>query len=150
MRSILTLIAALVGLSSIFGGFKAERLTRLLIWLVLAPLVICFFNGVIGSGYSQLSPYQQIAMVGILPFAILLVIRALFPGSRFVKQIIDALIAAFVFSLTLPFRIIWRSIRLIADRERYPVRLSPTPVVVGRRPQMEPPNSRESAESGKI
>jgi Ca2+/Na+ antiporter len=151
MGSILILIAALVGLSFIFGGFQAERLTRLLIWLVLAPVVICFFNGVIVSAYSQLSPYQQIAMLVLLPFAILLFIRTSFPGSRFVKQIIDALIVAFAFVLTLPFRIIWRSIRLVVERERHPVRLSPTPVVVGHRPQMESAaNSKDnSPESSK-
>ena len=150
MGSILILIVALVGLSFIFGGFKAERLTRLLIWLVLAPVVICFFSGVIANAYSQLSPYQQIVVLALLPFAILIIIRSLFSGSRFVKQIVDALIATFAFLLTLPFRILWRSVRLVAERERHPVQLSPTPVVVGRRRQMEPATSKEtSGESGK-
>jgi Ca2+/Na+ antiporter len=150
MGSILAIIAMLIGLSFIFGGLKAERLTRFLIWLVLAPVVICFFSGVVTNSYSQLSPYQQIVMLAVLPFAILFIIRALFHGSRFVKHIVDAVIAACAFVLTLPFRILWRSVRLIVERERHPVRLSPTPVVVGSRPQMEAANSKgRSSESGK-
>lgn len=150
MESILVFIAALVGLSFIFGGFRAERLTRLLIWLALAPVVICLFNSVIAKTYSQLSSNQRVTMLALLPFAILLFMRAMFPGSRFVKHIVDALIAACAFLMTLPFRILWRSVRLVAERERHSVRLSPTPVVVGHRPQTERANSKEtSSESGK-
>ncbi|MFN2512716.1 MAG: hypothetical protein ABR568_15005 [Pyrinomonadaceae bacterium] len=132
MNGILVLLVALVGLNFIFGEFKTERLTRLLIWLVLAPLAVCLAQGFIYGAYSQLTPTARLLLLILLPFVLLSLLRSAFPSSRAVT---DAVLNALVYLLTLPVRILWRSLRLVMERERHRIDLSRTPVVVGRRPQ---------------
>jgi hypothetical protein len=141
MNSILVLLVALVGLSFIFGGFKSERLTRLLMWLALAPLAVCLVQGFIYGAYAHLSPTARLLLLILSPFVLLVLLRSLFPSSRVFT---DALLNTLVYLLTLPVRILWRSLRLIMERERHRIDLSRTPVVVGRRPQQDRSTDTES------
>lgn len=150
MGIVLVFILVLGGLGLMFDLAEPKHIVRYLLWLLIAPfairLIFCQLTGLL----KEPSADQQLVVFALLFFAALLIISMLFPKSKWIRRAISVVIDLTAFLFTLPFRIIWRSVRLIAERERHPVRLSPTPVVVGRRPQMEPPESHGSPESGRV
>jgi hypothetical protein len=122
------------------GLVQPKRLATVLGWLIVAPLIFCVVFGNLESLYVSLSPAEQMLALALLPIVMGFLLRFMFPKSVLVRTVSSLIFDLLVFVVTFPLRFLWRSIRLIAQRERQETHLAHTPVVVGQRPQLRQPH----------
>ena len=133
---------AIFGILILFGKGKPEQFYKFVIFLIFAPVLLAIgFNHTLWLWYG-LPFWIQILSLLLLPLLLLLVLRTLFPKSLFVRVITDVLWDTVVFAFTFPIRLIFRSGRLISQRERTRTRLAPHQTVIGRRPPLSQPRRR--------
>ncbi|GEM_PF-5996088 len=137
LTGILLLAIVVFGILVLFGQRDAGQFYKFVIFLIIAPVLLAVgINHVLWFWYSL--PYWiQILGFVLMPFLLLFTLRSLFSKSPVVRAITDVLWDATVFAFTFPFRLLYRSVKLISLRERNRTRLSPHPQsVVGRRPPL--------------
>lgn len=141
-----TLLIALVifGLSWLFGFGKPDRLVKFIIWLIFGPLLLGLFYNEWFSFSSDLPWLARIGLIIGVPFFALFALRMLLPNSRAIRIVIDFIWDLLIFLLTFPFRIVWRSSRQIADRERNRIRWQRIRPTVGGRPPLRNPERRNT------
>lgn len=136
ITGILLLSLMIFALSWLFGLGKPERLLKLIVWLIFGPLLLALLYNEWLSFFSGLPLAGQIALVIAVPFFLLFALTVMFPGSRGVSITVDVLWNFLIFLLTFPARLLWRSGRQIADRERNRIRLQRNLPIVGGRPPL--------------
>jgi hypothetical protein len=146
MGGILLLALVVTGLGVLVGWTSPQRLTRFCVWLAVGPVLIGLAYSAGLSAYRGLPVLAQLALIALLPFALLLVAHALLPKSPWAKHLTNAMFDAILFALTFPVRLVWRSVRLVASREHQPARLERHRPVVGHRPPVRARARRDSEE----
>ena len=132
--AILMLGIAIFGLLIIFGQAEVSRFYKLVIFLIAGPILLGIAISNIGWYWEGLSGWGQVGAICAAPFLFAAVLKALFPGNRIIAQTLGVLFDAFIYMVTFPVRVLWRSARHVARRERHPLRLDPRRSVVGGRP----------------
>lgn len=133
---ILLIALVIFGLSWLFGFGKPERLIKFIVWLVFGPLLLGLFYSEWYAYYSELSWFGQVAIIVAIPFLLLLALRSLFPQSKLVAATTGVIWDILVFSLTFPFRLVWRSGRQIANKEGNRIKLARYRPAIGGRPPL--------------
>ena len=139
--TILMIGIAIFGLLIMFGRADVNRFYKLVIFLIAGPILLGIAISHIGWFWAGLPAWGQVAAVFAAPFLFAAVLKALFPGDRMLGRALDILFDSLVYMVTFPMRLIWRSGRHVARRERRPLHLDPRRSVVGGRP---PVTSRDS------
>ena len=134
MYSILVLLIVVAGLGLMFGWIEPKQIGTLVAWLILGPILLCLASGYWLSFYNTLPLALRVLTWIALPFVLLIVLRALLPKATWVNIAFRALFDLLIFAATFPLRFIWRSARLIAEREHHPINLARHQAVVGQRP----------------
>lgn len=142
LGGIILLLLVFGGLGIMFGYTEPKRIVQYLIWLIVGPVLIGIALNEWFGFYSSLSWVAKLLFIVALPFILLLILRTILPKSALVRSITDVLWNALVFAFTFPFRLLFRSGRLISQRERTRIRLAANQTVVGRRPPLAPPRRR--------
>lgn len=134
--AILLLGLMIFALQVLFGRRDAGTIYSFLILLIVGPILLS-----IGISHSVwfwegLPVWAQVVSVILLPFLLFAILRRLLPKSPAIDAAQGAIFDTLVYAITFPFRLIWRSGRLVHDRERRRGRLNPYRPVVGGRPPL--------------
>ena len=141
LGGVLLLALVAFGLSWLFGFGRPERFVKFVVWLVFGPLLLGLLYSEWLGFYSDAPILIRLIVWVGLPFVILLSLRFLFPNSPYFRRASEVIWDFFVFFLTFPLRLIWRSGRQISERERHRMRLERYRPAVGGRPPLR--NDRE-------
>jgi hypothetical protein len=144
MSLIFVIILALGGIGLMFGWVEPKGIGRFLAWLIIGPVLLCLAYTELLVGYNALPFGVQLLCWILLPFVALVVLRVFLPRAAWVNALLRVLFDLLVFLVTFPLRFAWRSVSLLANRERRAIHLARHQAVVGQRPpeQMQQPDSR--------
>lgn len=132
--AILMLGIVVFGLLIIFGQADVNRFYKLVIFLIAGPILVSIALGHIQWFWEGLPGWGQLVALMTAPFLLAAVLKAFFPRPGLIGQVFQVLFDTVVYAVTFPFRLVWRSGRLLFGRERHHVRLDPRRSVVGGRP----------------
>lgn len=134
---ILLLVIVIFGISLMFGKGKVENYFKFLIWLIVTPILISIgFNHFLWFWYD-LPFWTQISLILVLPFLVSALLRAMFPKAKWLQVLQTTIFQTLIYIVAFPFRLVWRTGRLISQKESQTVRLNPYPPVVGGRPPLQ-------------
>jgi hypothetical protein len=136
ISSVLLLAVVAAGFGIMFGGFKSERLFQFLIWLLVAPLLLCAVLNPLIELYFGLPHWVQILSFMFLPVAFYIILRLLLPRAKWLGALEAAVFNTLVFALAFPLRLVWRVATFTFERERRRTKLNPYRPVVGSRPPL--------------
>jgi hypothetical protein len=137
MAELFILVIIIVGFGIMLGWqVDTKRIAYALGWIVFAPSFFLCVARYVAAIYGSLSFAEQLLFIALTLLTSLLVIMALFPKASWFRRLTGALFDLFIFALTLPVRILWRSVRFILARERHVIHLTTAQPVVGRRPPL--------------
>ena len=135
---ILLLAIAVFGLMVLFGKGKIENYYRFLIWLIFAPILLAIgYNHAVWF-WLGLPLWMQILSILLTPFIVSAILRIMFPKARWFQTLQTTIFQTFVYIITFPFRLLWRSGQFFFQQERRQQRLDPHRPVVGTRPPLIP------------
>ncbi len=137
------ILAVIVFGFSIMLGVKVEKFYKLLLWLVFAPLLIdAAYCGFIWTWQSA-PLWMQILSVLLLPFFISALLKRIFPKAKWLQALQAVIFHTLIYTVTFPFRFLWRAGKFLLQRERQTIRLNPYHPVVGGRVPLQ--NERREA-----
>ena len=120
---ILLLAVVIFSISVLFGKGKVENYYKFLIWLIFA---LWFWLG--------LPLWIQILSILLVPFLVSALLRIMFPKAKWLQGLQAIIFQTLIYSVTFPFRFLWRAGIFLLQRERRAVQLNPHRPVVGNRP----------------
>lgn len=134
MLSGVLILAVIVLGFCIMLGVKAEKLNKLVLWLIVAPLFIDV--AYISSIWAwQCAPlWMQILSALLIPFFILALLKMVLPTAKWLQTLQELFFQTLIYAVTFPFRFLWRAGRFLLQRERRAVQLNPHRPAVGNRP----------------
>lgn len=137
MAELLLLMIVAIGFGIMFGWSpEPKRLIYLLVWFIVAPtLLICAAQRALAA-YQDFPFSERLLLIIAVSFAALFILSVLLPKAGWLKRLNAALFELFLFTITLPVRVLWRSVRLIYTRERHVRHLSAVEAIVGNRPPL--------------
>jgi len=134
MAALLAMISLIAGLAIVFGHKVSKSLMKVCLFVLLLPVIINFAFAPVIAAYDALPLIIQVICWIISPFILLLLLRALLPNSAWLRVLSRVLLELAVFVTTFPFRFLWRSFRLVTDREHHSMNLARHFPAVGQRP----------------
>lgn len=142
MADVLAMISLIAGLAIVFGHRVSQSLIKVCLLLLLLPIILSFALEPMLEFYKELPfPIDVVCWI-ITPIGLLLLLRALLPNSVWLRELSRLLLELSVFVAVFPFRFLWRSFRLVIDREYHSMNLARHHPVVGHQPPRVPQHSR--------
>lgn len=140
---ILLIGLVIFGLTVLFGKNKPDKMYQFIIWLIFSPVLIGIAYSHLWYLWSNCPWWLQLIFILTLPLLTPFVLRVMFPNSRWLQELNYHVFQFFIYFVTFPFRLIWRSTQFTLGQERRNQRLNPYRPVVGGRPPLAT-NNREN------
>ena len=134
------------GVAVLFGKARAETFYTFIVFLIVAPVLAAIAWNHALWFYDGLPWWAQITCMILIPFLVLPGLHAVLPKGNWIHAVVESLFDALAFLIALPFRVLFRTTRLLA-KERRNVRLDPFRPAVGSRPPIVEQGKRPAQKS---
>lgn len=132
LETLLILAIIVFGFVIMLGG-KTENFSKLLLWLVFAPILIEIAYFCLAQAWNT-AAWVQFLIILLLPFFIAALLRVMFPKAKWLAFLQTIIFQTLIYFVTFPFRFLWRAGQFFVRRERHVQRLDPHRSFVGGSP----------------